>query len=145
VTVHGKVLWTLSLWPFVNNYGMGSSPIVHGETVFLQCDQLRGSYIIAVNKRSGKPPWCTSRPSVIEGWSTPVMLPETGELVALSSNGLESLDTETGKIRWSLPANNGIMIPPPITDGNRVIATIRGSDQPIFSDMGRNGEGARHG
>jgi outer membrane protein assembly factor BamB len=53
-------------------------------------------------------------------------------LVALSSNGVETFDLETGMARWSLPANNGIMIPTPITDGKRLIATIRGSDEPTF-------------
>jgi outer membrane protein assembly factor BamB len=100
--------------------------------VFLQCDQLLGSFIVAADKRTGKVRWRTSRPSVLEGWATPLVLAETGELVALSSNGVETFDVETGKVRWSLPANNGIMIPTPITDGKRLIATIRGSDEPTF-------------
>jgi outer membrane protein assembly factor BamB len=131
-TVHGRVLWTLPLGPFLNNYGIGSSPIVYGETVFLQCDLVRGSFMLAVNKRTGKIRWRKDRPSVIEGWSTPVILAKRGELVALSSSGLESLDVETGDTRWSIPASNGLMIPSPVTDGNRLVATIRGSDQPTF-------------
>jgi len=132
VSLDGKELWKLALGPFPNNYGMASSPIVHGETVFLQCDQLLGSFIVAADKRTGKVRWRTSRPSVLEGWTTPLVLPETGELVALSSNGVETFDVETGKARWLLPANNGIMIPMPITDGKRLFATIRGSDEPVF-------------
>jgi outer membrane protein assembly factor BamB len=132
VSVDGKELWKLPLGPFPNNYGMASSPIVHGETVFLQSDQLLGSFIVAADKRTGKVRWRTSRPTVLEGWTTPLILPETGELVALSSNGVETFDVETGKARWSLPANNGIMIPMPVTDGKRLIATIRGSDEPAF-------------
>jgi outer membrane protein assembly factor BamB len=132
VTVHGKLLWTLPLNAFLNNYGMGSSPIVFGETVFLQCDELRNSYILAVNKRTGEIRWRATRPNAVEGWTTPVIIAETGELVALSSSGLECLDIETGKTRWSFPANNGIMIPSPIRDGGTLIATIRGSDAPTF-------------
>lgn len=132
LTVQGKELWKLPLGPFPNNYGMGSSPIVHRETVFLQCDMRRASFIVAVDKRTGKVRWRTSRPSVLEGWTTPLILPESGELVASSSNGVETLDVETGKVRWSLPGNDGIMIPTPTTDGKRLIATIRGSDQPTF-------------
>jgi outer membrane protein assembly factor BamB len=148
VSVNGKLLWKLPLGPFINNYGMGTSPIVHGESVFLQCDQLRGSYVIAVNKRTGTIRWRKSRPSTIEGWATPLILPETGQLITLGSSGLESLDLETGKTRWSLPANDGLMIPSPITDGETLIATIRGSDQPTFpsweqtlSDLDANKDG----
>jgi len=132
VSVNGKLLWKLPLGPFINNYGMGTSPIVHGESVFLQCDQVRGSYVIAVNKRTGKIRWRKNRPSAIEGWATPLILPETGQLITLSSSGVESLDLETGKNHWSLPASDGLMIPSPITDGETLIATIRGSDQPTF-------------
>jgi outer membrane protein assembly factor BamB len=112
---------------------MGSSPIVYGETVFLQCDLVRGSFILAVNKRTGKVRWRKIRPGVIEGWSTPVILPKKGELVALSSSGLESMDLETGDTRWSIPASNGLMIPSPVTDGNTLVATGRGSVQPTFT------------
>ena len=131
ISVEGKLLWELPLGPFLNNYGMGSSPILHGETVFLQIDQLRDSYVIAVNKRTGLVRWRVTRPNTIEGWSTPLILPEAGELVVLSSNGLEALDVETGKTKWFVPASQGLMIPAPVTDGKMLIATVRGSDQPL--------------
>jgi len=131
VSMDGKLLWELPLGPFLNNYGMGSSPILHGETVFLQIDQLRDSYVIAVNKRTGLLRWRVNRPNTIEGWSTPLVLPNDGELVVLSSNGLEALDVETGKTKWFVPASRGLMIPAPVTDGKMLIATVRGSDQPL--------------
>ena len=132
LSLDGKELWKLPLGPFPNNYGMGASPILHGESLFLQCDQLHGSFLLSVAKRTGKVRWRTPRPKVLEGWATPLVLPKSGELVTVSSNGVESFDLETGKGKWALPANDGIMIPTPITDGKILIATIRGSDQPTF-------------
>ncbi|MFN0102292.1 MAG: PQQ-binding-like beta-propeller repeat protein [Bryobacteraceae bacterium] len=132
VSVQGKLMWELPLGPFLNNYGLASSPVLHGETIFFQCDQVRGSYVIAVNKRTGLVRWRVNRPNTIEGWSTPLILPDAGELVVLSSNGLEALDVETGKTKGFVPAAQGLMIPVPITDGKRLIATFRGSDQPLF-------------
>jgi outer membrane protein assembly factor BamB len=72
VTTDGNERWKLPLGPFPNNYGMASSPIVYGETVFLQCDQLLGSFIVAADKRTGRVRWRTTRPSVLEGWATPL-------------------------------------------------------------------------
>jgi outer membrane protein assembly factor BamB len=132
LTLDGKELWKLALGPFPNNYGMGSSPIIHGESLFLQFDQLQGSQIISVDKRTGKLRWRANRPRVLEGWATPLVLPEVGELVSLSSSGVEAFDMETGVLKWTLPASDGIMIPTPITDGRILIATVRGSDQPTF-------------
>jgi len=132
LSVEGRELWKLPLGPFTSSYGMGSSPVVHGETVFLQCDQTRGSFLVAVHKRTGKVKWRVDRPEVIEGWSTPLILREREELIALGSTGVEAFDRNTGKRRWSFPAADGIMIPVPITDGKTLIATIRGSEQSVF-------------
>ena len=92
LSLDGKELWKLPLGPFPNNYGMGASPILHGESLFLQCDQLHGSFLLSVAKRTGKVRWRTPRPKVLEGWATPLVLPESGELVTVSSNGVESFD-----------------------------------------------------
>jgi outer membrane protein assembly factor BamB len=132
VSLQGKELWQLPLGPFKNNYGLGASPVVFGESVFLQCDQTSGSFLIAVNKRTGAIRWRQNRASTIEGWSTPIVVPARGEIVTLSSNGLEAFDVETGQSRWTVPGPDGLMIPTPLLDGDRIIATIRGSEQPTF-------------
>jgi outer membrane protein assembly factor BamB len=132
LSLAGKERWHLPLGPFVNNYGMGTSPVVHGNSVFLQCDQVRGSYLVAVNKRNGAIRWRKDRPSAIEGWSTPVVAPDGRHLVTLGSSGLEGLDVETGESRWHVPAAGGLMIPVPVIYRDHIIATIRGSDQPAF-------------
>lgn len=122
---------------------MGSSPVVHGETVFLQCDLRKESFIVAVDKRTGRVRWRATRPAVLEGWTTPLILPESGELVAVSSNGIEALDVITGKVRWSLQGNNGIMIPTPVTERkeiDRYDPRVRATD---VSDLGGNRQGTR--
>jgi outer membrane protein assembly factor BamB len=148
VSLTGHELWRVPLGPFVNNYGMASSPMVDGEDVLLQCDQARDSFLLAVDKRSGAIRWRTRRPTTIEGWSTPIVVRERGEVVTLSSSGLEAFDRATGASRWMLPSPNSVMIPLPLLDGPRLIATFRGSDQPEFptwsatlADLDRNQDG----
>ncbi|MCC6536882.1 MAG: PQQ-binding-like beta-propeller repeat protein [Bryobacterales bacterium] len=124
---NGALRWELPLGPFVNNYGLGTSPILTGETVLLQVEQTRGSYLLAVHRRTGKVRWKTERPATIEGWSSPLLTPR-GEVVTLSSNGLEAFSVETGKANWLVPAPNAIMIPVPMMHGgSRIIATMRGT------------------
>ena len=50
----GKQLWAMPLGPFNNIYGMGASPVIVGDNVILACDQSLGSYVMAVNKRTGR-------------------------------------------------------------------------------------------
>ena len=130
----GTLLWELALGPFINNYGMAASPVVAGETLFLQIDQTAGSYLLAVNRRTGAVRWKTERRATIEGWCTPI-LTSRGEVVALSSNGLEAFSAETGVQRWLVPAPNSLMIPVPLLlNRDRIIAVIRGSAAPVFPD-----------
>jgi outer membrane protein assembly factor BamB len=132
LSMDGELRWKLPLPGFVNTYGMASSPVIHRGIVYLQCDQVRGSFLIAVDARSGRIRWRKEREGTLEGWATPLIVEKSGELVALSANGLEVLDGETGETRWSVPTGGGMMIPSPIFDGDTVIATFRGSDQPVF-------------
>src|SRR5262245_8795360 len=50
----GKELWRMPLGPFNNPFGHGASPILSGDTLFMVCDQDVGSFLIAVDKRTGR-------------------------------------------------------------------------------------------
>lgn len=53
-TAAGQELWKLPLGPFNNIYGMGASPVIAGHLLILACDQSLGSYLMALDKRTGK-------------------------------------------------------------------------------------------
>ena len=44
----------MPLGPFNNIYGMGASPVIVGDLLVLACDQSLGSYVMALDKRTGK-------------------------------------------------------------------------------------------
>jgi outer membrane protein assembly factor BamB len=70
----GKERWKLPLGPFNMFYGFGASPILVDNKVVLPVDQDNpASYLIAVDKNSGKMLWKVDRPSVISGYSTPII------------------------------------------------------------------------
>lgn len=99
----GKELWRFPLGPFENVYGMGASPILADDRVILVCDQNMDSYIIALDKHTGKLLWKTSRPEVKSGHSTPVIYaPKDGEkqVIVPGSFLLISYSVKTGKKIW---------------------------------------------
>src|SRR5262245_16181044 len=61
LTVEGQPVWQRHLGqengPFLINWGHGSSPAVHGESLFLACYHDPASYLLAVDKRTGKTRW----------------------------------------------------------------------------------------
>ena len=73
--VAGKERWRLPLGPFNMFYGFGASPILVDDKVILPVDQdSPSSYLIAVDKNSGRVRWKVERPVVISGYSTPISL-----------------------------------------------------------------------
>jgi len=60
-TNDGKERWQLKLGPFKSFYGVSSSPILHGNTLLLVCDQESGSFMIALDKDTGRLRWRKER------------------------------------------------------------------------------------
>jgi outer membrane protein assembly factor BamB len=103
-TRDGKERWRLPLGPFNNMNGAGSSPIVFRDLVFLVLDQdSPGSYLLAVDKNTGKPRWKTNRPEATRSYITPaVYQPADGEaeLILPGPFQVTSYYAATGEKAW---------------------------------------------
>ena len=99
----GNELWRLPLGPFNNPFGHGSSPVLAGDTLLMACDQDAGSFLLAVDKNTGRVRWRTQRPHAQRGYSTPVLYhPADGkrQVIVVGSYRLSAYDVETGKEVW---------------------------------------------
>src|SRR5882724_7653459 len=100
----GKERWKLPLGPFNMFYGFGASPIIDDHKVVLPVDQdSPSSYLIAVDKNSGRVRWKVDRPVVISGYSTPIIYqPNQGpkQIVIPESFQLSAYSVEDGKRVW---------------------------------------------
>jgi outer membrane protein assembly factor BamB len=100
----GKERWKLPLGPFNMFYGFGASPILVDDKVILPVDQDNPtSYLIAVDKNSGRVKWKVDRPVVISGYSTPIIYqPKQGakQIVIPESFQLSAYSVEDGKRVW---------------------------------------------
>ncbi len=100
----GKERWKLPLGPFNMFYGFGASPILVDNKVILPVDQdWPSSYLIAVDKDSGNLRWKVERPTVISGYSTPIVYqPKNGpkQIVVPESFQLSAYSVEDGKRVW---------------------------------------------
>jgi hypothetical protein len=139
----GKELWKKDLgvlnagWFFDPDYewGVGSSPIIYKNTVIVQCDIQRGSFIAAFDTATGKEVWRTQRDE-IPSWSTPTIFESNGktELITQATNFTRGYDPDTGKELWRYSGNSEIAIPTPIVGPGFVVITngYRGI-QPIYA------------
>jgi outer membrane protein assembly factor BamB len=101
---NGKERWKLPLGPFNMFYGFGASPILVDDKVILPVDQDNpASFLIAIDKNSGKVRWKVERPVVISGYSTPIVYqPKSGpkQIIVPESFQLSAYSVADGKRVW---------------------------------------------
>ena len=117
----GEKLWELGLGPFRNFYGMAASPVLVGNTLLLLCDQAMGSYLIAVDKTTGKELWRQQRPVRLESYTTPILYPDAAhpqQIIVSGSRWIDAYDPASGESLWFF---NGVGTGPvssPVLAGN---------------------------
>ena len=130
----GKAQWTLPLGPFKNFYGMAGSPIIAGDTVILVCDQMTGSFMVALDRQTGRERWRRARPGITVSWTTPMVFAPGGgadpQLIALSSSRLDGYTLATGEPRWWMPLSSQGAIGTAVAHGDMVIVATLGSNEP---------------
>lgn len=140
---NGKQLWSRDLGVFdagaydapQYEWGVASSPALFRDLVILQCDQQKNSFLIALDRSTGKTVWKTERDE-LPSWGTPNVL-ETGgraELVTNGSNAVRGYDPRTGKQLWSIGGSSKITAPTPVASaGITIVASGRRPEAPIFA------------
>jgi outer membrane protein assembly factor BamB len=134
-TAEGKERWTFPLGPFKSFYGMSASPIIAGDLVVLLCDQRTGSFLIAIERKTGRQRWRRDRATVPEGWATPMVFrPAAGpaQLVVLGSTRLDSYALDTGEPRWWMPIGSSGSMGIPVTYGDTLYVSTVGSSEPML-------------
>jgi outer membrane protein assembly factor BamB len=111
----GKLKWTndLGSFPTQMGWGTGSSPILHGDLLYLQCDNDKESFLLALEKKTGKQSWKVAR-NEKSNWSSPYIWnnPARTELVTGGGTMVRSYKPENGELLWELSANGRTAITP---------------------------------
>ena len=127
----GKVVWQRHLGqeisPFTINWGHSSSPTLYEDTLILLCDHAPASYLLAVDKKTGKDKWKADRGKGRQSYTTPFVVQTSSgpELVVNSSERVDAYDPRTGTFLWHVGGSNQFPIPAP-TFSNGVIYMTRG-------------------
>jgi len=119
---NGKLAWKAMLGNLGTvGMGTGTSPILYENLVIVQCDEENGaaSFIVAVDKKTGKEVWKTPR-KVQVSWSTPLLV-HTAKRAELITSGTESIiayDPATGKELWTHKGVESNAIPSPVANSD---------------------------
>jgi outer membrane protein assembly factor BamB len=111
----GNELWKTDLGVFRHIWGYASSPVIHGDRVYLNCGPGTRSFVVALDKRTGKVLWQTDEPrggpadkdaqnpDYIGSWSTGLVTQVEGQeqLLVFQAHQVNGYDLASGKILWS--------------------------------------------
>jgi outer membrane protein assembly factor BamB len=113
----GKKLWEVDLGDkrMRNEFGEGTTPALYKDRVFLVWDHQGESFIVALDKRTGKELWRTNRDE-IDSWATPLVVEANGKAQVVTSGmrRVRSYDTETGALVWEMAGLTMNPIPSPV-------------------------------
>jgi outer membrane protein assembly factor BamB len=137
-SLDGKQLWSVDLgsYPMFDGWGTGSSPVLHGDKLFVQCDNEEKSFLVALDKKTGKELWRKPREEK-SNWSTPYIWKNKSrtELVTLGQNRARSYNPENGDVLWEMSGLKSGTISSPASDADAIYFGIAGprSDAPMFA------------
>lgn len=102
--LNGNLKWSKDLgdMQIKNEFGEGSSPAVHGNTLVINWDHEGADFIVALDKRTGNELWRTPREEGTS-WSTPLIVEHGGkaQVITTATARVRSYDLETGKEIWN--------------------------------------------
>jgi outer membrane protein assembly factor BamB len=114
--MEGKEVWRKPISMPIVEFGSGTSPILAGDRLILNCDQDMNSFLLAVDKTNGKEVWKTDRSEFRRGFATPLLWQHDGveELVVPGSLWLKSYDPRNGNERWTYRGTSRVACSSPV-------------------------------
>lgn len=111
-------------------FGEGASPALHGETLVVNWDHEGESFVVALDKSTGRELWRRERDEV-SSWATPLVVEVAGraQVVTTGTNRVRSYDLASGEVIWEGPGLTLNAIPSPLESEGVVYLTsgFRGS------------------
>jgi len=113
----GNLDWKVDLGQFHmrHSFGEGASPGLHGNTLFINGDQEKDSFLYAIDKRTGSILWKVPRDEP-SSWATPVIVEhdEKPQVILPASNRIRAYSADRGKLIWACNWSSGNVISTPV-------------------------------
>ena len=105
------------------SFGEGSSPALYGSTIVVNWDHEGQSFVVALNKKTGKQLWKVDRDEQTS-WTTPVIVKDGArrQVIIGGSNFIRSYDLATGEVVWQCKGLTANVVPTPVCGFGMVYA-----------------------
>jgi outer membrane protein assembly factor BamB len=121
----GQLVWEKHLGEMhtKHGHGEGSSPALHGETLIINWDHEEQSFLMALDKRTGKPRWRVAR-AEDTSWATPLVVEHGGkaQVVVPGTNRVRGYDLASGAVIWECGGLSSNIVASPVAANGIVYA-----------------------
>lgn len=108
------------------NFGEGSSPALYGDKIIVNWDHEGQSFIVALDKKTGKDIWKVDRDEGTS-WASPFVVENNGkpQVITSATKLIRSYDLATGELIWECGGMTMNAIPMPVT-ANGIVYVMSG-------------------
>ena len=122
----GKPLWDKDLGDMTVKlgFGEGSTPALSGDKLIVQWDHEGESFVVALDKTTGRELWRRKRDEGTS-WASPLVVQHAGraQVITSASNKVRSYDAADGDVLWETPGMTANAIPTPVHKDGLVFLT----------------------
>lgn len=141
--IDGNVVWQKQIGKLQIKHGHGesSTPALSGDTLVVNWDQERDSFIVALDKATGDERWRVPRDEETS-WASPIVIEHGGrpQVVVSGTNRIRGYDPATGEVLWECGGLSSNVVASPVYDAGMVFA---GSSYETRALVAINLDGAR--
>ena len=121
----GNEKWKTDVGDFVSAHGFNSCPVLFEDLVILNGDHDGDAYIVALDRKTGKERWRTSRENKTRSYVTPIIRQIGGrnQMLLSGSISVASYDPRTGKRHWVMDGPTEQFVASMVYNGEYVFVT----------------------
>lgn len=113
----GKLLWQVDFGQMQTKHahGEGASPVLSGDTLVVNWDHRGDSFVVALDKRTGKERWRVRR-NEVTSWSSPIVVMVDGraQVVVSGTERIRGYDLATGEVIWECGGLSANVVASPV-------------------------------
>ena len=122
LNLKGEVVWERHFGPLhtKHGHGHGASPTLHGDSLIVNWDHEEGSFLVVLDKRTGKNRWRRERQEDTS-WSSPIVIKRKDakgelrpEIVVCGTNRVRGFDLESGEVLWECGGLSSNVVATPV-------------------------------
>ena len=121
----GQLIWEADFGTMqsLHGHGEGSSPALYKDTLIIVWDHEGESFIVALDKKTGKERWKVMR-NEVTSWATPIIVEHAGkaQVIVSGTSRVRGYDLASGRVLWECGGLSANVVASPVSADGMVFA-----------------------